>query len=236
MSFQTEVKKAWFQKKSTWIITAVVFCLLWAGVGIYAYLCLDKIPDVGGGLTIESYPDARIYVGDKLAGTGHVTFTWAELFGDMQQYMPLAVEMPEANASVTADLVSGAGAKVLNSDELGLGLSNSDLLRLSGHKNLIRRADGVLDAVIAFDFFWKPVNEPPRRFMLVVRIRNGTILCFETRGSVSSYSSEAGFVKVFGQSPIKIKEDWKFSACPPPDEFAEEIKMKGLWEPGNGSK
>src|SRR5216683_1179525 len=83
MSYHAEAyedyDRPWFLKKSLWIIAAVILCLLAAGVGIFTYVGLNKIPDVGGGLTIEADPDTRIYIADKLVATTNVTFTWEEL-------------------------------------------------------------------------------------------------------------------------------------------------------------
>src|SRR5437899_10644506 len=81
-----------FRKKSLWIIAAGMLCLVAAGVGISAYVGLRKIPEIGGGVTIEADPDTKIYLGDKLVGTSQVSYTWEELFGD-EMHKPSAVAL-----------------------------------------------------------------------------------------------------------------------------------------------
>src|ERR1700687_261894 len=87
-----DVVQPWFLRKTTWIIAAVVFFLLAAGVGILTYVNWRKIPEIGGGLTLEADPNTSIYIGDKLVGTARVTFTWEELFGD-DKLKPIALEL-----------------------------------------------------------------------------------------------------------------------------------------------
>src|SRR5207245_3685228 len=111
--------------------------------------------------------------GEKLVGTSKATFTWGELLGD-KNHQPLAVEMPEPTNEL-AEFISGSGAQLLFSNEFTWP-SNSPGLSLSGQKNIYRRANGLIDGVIVFAFVWMPVNEPPRQFILVVRIRKGAIL------------------------------------------------------------
>jgi hypothetical protein len=236
MSYQADefddFKKPWYQKKSLWIIAAIVFCFLAAGVVIFTYVGMSRIPDIGGGLTIEADPDAKIYIGDKLAGTTSVTFTWPELFGD-EKHPALAVELHDPNGTVTPDLVSGPGAKILDSQ--GTGRTGMLIIRVSGDKYMMRRADGALDEVFGYMFDWMPPDQRPRLFFLPIRIRkregNSTV-CFNSTGTGTSASSNPSFIKAFGRSPTEVQESLKFSAGPPPRQFAEEIKTKGLWEPG----
>jgi hypothetical protein len=236
MSYHAETyedyDRPWFQKKSLWSIAAVILCLLAAGIGIFTYVGLSKIPDIGGGLTIEADPGTRIYIGDKLVGTTNVTFTWTELFGD-DKHQALAFELPDLNAKVTPDLISGAGAKVLDSQ--GTGRNDSLVIKVAGDKYMMRRADCTLDEVFAYVIDWAPPDQPPRRFLLPIRVRKGkgnSTDYFNPIGSGSSASSGPGFVKAFGRSPIEVQENLRFSAGTPPPQFAEEIKTKGLWEPG----
>jgi hypothetical protein len=227
-----DLDKPWFLKKNPWIIAAVVFCLLAAGVGIFTYVGLSKIPDVGGGLTIEADPGTRIYIGDKQVGTTNLTFTWAELFGD-ERHKPVAIELPDPGAKVTPELLSGGGAKALDSQ--GLGRSSMTAVTVSGDKYTIQRTDGALDEVFTHVIDWAPPNQAPRRFLVPVRVRKGTgastAYFYEIGSGYSGSGDGPGFVKAFGKSPTEIKIHWKFSAGTPPAQFAEEIKTKGLWEP-----
>jgi hypothetical protein len=232
-----DVAQPWFLRKTTWIIAAIVFGLLVLGLGVFTYVGMKRIPDIGGGITIEADPDTRIYMGDKLVGTTQVSFSWEELFGDTQ-HQPMAVELPFPAGAVTPELVSGPGAVVLESQALGGGGTGINALTMmaSGDRYLVRRADGSLDQVMAIIIDWTPPNEPPRHYLLPVRVRKGTgdaTVYYNPSGSGSSASGGPPFIKAFGRSPIEIKKSCRFSAGTPPGQFAEEIKTKGLWEPGN---
>jgi hypothetical protein len=225
-----------FQKKSLWIIAAGILCVLAAGVGILAYAGTRRIPEIGGGLTIEADPDTKIYLGDKQVGTSQVSYTWEELFGD-EEHESIATELPSPASSVTAEMVSGPGATILNSEGRGGGGSGPSGINVntSGFWYLIRRADGQLDQVVPIIIDWTPANEPPRRYLLPIRFRKGfgaSTVFFNLSFSGTSSSGGPGFIKAFGRSPSEIKKTWRFSVATPPDKFAEEIKSKGLWEPG----
>jgi hypothetical protein len=220
--------KPWFQEKSLWIIAAGVICLLVALVGIFSYVRMSQIPDIGGDLTLGADPEARIYIGDKLVGTGNATFTWAELFGD-GKHPPLAIEMPAPGSAVTPEVLSGPGATFLLSEASSSG--GVAEARYSSEKHWIRRSDGSLDHV--FVFIIDCYLDRPRRYVVPVRIRKGnpSVTYFFEGGSSMSVSSGPGFIKAFGRSPAEIKIGRGFMPVPPPGQFAEEIKTKGLWEP-----
>jgi hypothetical protein len=225
----------WFQNKRLWIIGGCFLCLLATSVGIFTYVGLSRIPDVGGGLTIEADPDTRIYIGEQLVGTAHASFTWEELFGD-ERHKPIALELTDSGAKVTPEVFSGPGAKGLNSQTLGGG-SSMTTLAISGDKYMIRRANGALDEVFAYVIDWAPPNQAPRRFLIPIRVRKGAGASASSFNEIASGSSGSGvgpgFVRAFGKSPIEIEIHRKFSAGSPPAQFAEEIKTKGLWEPGS---
>src|SRR5713226_597374 len=143
-----KLEKPWLQRKRTWIIGAIIFLLLGAGLVVLILLGTSPIPDVGGGLIIEADPDTRIYVGDKLVGTTSVTFSWGELFGD-ERHSPIAVELSDPDQAITAEMLSGPGAiKVFEPSGMGIaGTPNVQITQQSAH--LVRRADGTLDPVFA---------------------------------------------------------------------------------------
>jgi hypothetical protein len=232
-----DVVQPWFLRKKTWIIAAVVFGFLAIGFFIFTYIGLKKVPDVGGGVTIEADPDTKIYVGENWVGTTQVSFTWDELFGDKRQNA-MAEELSNSTNSVTPEQVSGPGAVVLDSQPLSGGGTGAGglMVTVSGFRYLIRRSDGDLDQVAGIVIDWAPANERSRRFLLPVRLRKGekdSTVFFNQSGSSSSASGGGpGFVKIFGQSPTVVNKTFRFSANPPPFQLAEEIKKKGLWEPG----
>jgi hypothetical protein len=238
-----DVVQPWFLRKSAWIIAAIVFCLLAVGVvgvvgvGIFTFVGLRKVPEIGGGLKIEADPNTRIYFGDRLVvgetqPSAVVYSLWPELFGD-EKHTPWAVQLPDADTKVTPEMVSGPGTKLLVSQ--GIGGGGSQIAKVSGDEYWIRRADGSLDHVFAIVIDWAPPDQLPRRFLLPVRVRKGkgaSTVYFNASGSGSSTSGPS-FVRSYGQAPIEVKMFRKFTAGSPPGQFAEEIKTKGLWEPGS---
>jgi hypothetical protein len=200
-----DVAQPWFLKKTTWFIAAVVFCLLVLGFGIFTYIGMKKVPEIGGGLTIEADPDTRIYVGDNQVGTTKVTFTWEELFGD-KWHNAIAVELATPTTAVTLEQLSGPGAVQLEAQGLGGGSMGLRGLTVggSGFRYLIRRASGELDQVMGVIIDWAPANERSRRYLLPVRLRKGegaSTVYFNHSGSGSSSGGGSGkrIVKAFGQ-------------------------------------
>jgi hypothetical protein len=233
--FEHSEQPAWYQKKTPWIIAGVFLCLLAAGIGVLTYEGATRIPEVGGGVTIEADPDTKIYLGDKQVGTTQVSFTWEELFGD-EKHNAIAIELLSPASAVTAEMVSGPGATILESQSgPGGSMGLNTIMRKSGFRYLIRRADEQLDQVEAIIIDWTAVNETPRRYLLPLRLRKGkgaSTVFFNLSGTGSSSSGRApSFMKAFGRPPEELKESWRFSAGSPPAKFAEEIKSKGLWEP-----
>lgn len=235
MSVPTEehqdADKRWFQTTSIWIIGAIIFFLLVAGLVLFTVVGFGRTPDVGGGLTIEADPGTRIYIGEKLVGTSQVSFSWGELFGDDRQE-GLAEKLPDPIAALRPELVIEPGSKILNTGGVGaVGTSN---VSFSGNGYLIRRSDGALDQVFAVLLDWSPPNQPSGRYLLPVRLRKGTgaSTAYFTSGSTgTSASSSPEYVRLFGKSPNTSTTISKFTAKGPPPEFAEEIKARGLWEP-----
>ncbi len=235
-----DVPKPWFMKKTVWIIGAVVFLILAAGTISFIIVGMRKVPEIGGGITIEADPDTRIYIGNKFVGTTQVSFTWEELFGD-EKHEPMAVYLAWPPAQVTPEMVAEKGVTVLESQTLGGGGSGVSGLMVtsSGYSYLLRRADGSLDQVTAIVIDWA-AKQPPHRYVLPVRLRKGqgeSTVFFNNLGSGSSSSRSSspggpGATKLFGQSPIEIKKSYRFSAGTPQAKYAEEIKSKDIWEPG----
>jgi hypothetical protein len=226
-----EIEEAWFQKNSPWITVAVVVCLFAASFGVFTYLNLGfrQVHDIGGELTIEADLDTRIYLGDLLEESTQVSFTWNELFGD-EKYKAKEVELPYP-AGATPELMSGSGAKFLFSRQLGERIvtdsNQSDhvitVLNVSGNEYFVRRANSTLDHVIAVIIDWTPPDHPRRRFLLPIRVRKG-------QGGSTTYFFSAGFGGSSGSDHASLH--LRFTAWGPPEEFANEIKTKGLWEPG----
>jgi hypothetical protein len=47
-----------------------------------------------------------------------------------------------------------------------------------------------------------------------------------------TFTYRAAFLKLFGQSPREVSVFITFNPAKSPDQFAQEIKEKGLWERG----
>jgi hypothetical protein len=216
-------------KKSDWVMVALLISLLVIGAAIFIGAGLRRIPDIDGSMTFEADPDTRIYVGDKLVGTGKVIVSWRQLLGD-ETHDPLIIEL-RYPISVNAELISGPGARILESRNHSYGQSPD--LRDSEDSYLLRRADGSLDHVLArLIEFTSPSD--PHAYLILVRARKGatgSTISFERNGGGTSQSSAPGMVKIFGKSPTQIEEIWRFSPYDPPEKLANEIKTKGFWEP-----
>ncbi len=207
-------RSAWFQKKSSWIIAGVFLCLLAAGIGVLTYQGANKISDIGGSMTFEGDPDTRIYIGDKLVGTGKVTVTWAELLGD-EKSDPLVIQLASPVGKIAPELLSGSGAKILESRSRSNG--HSPTHKYSEHSYLLRRADNSLDHVLTYLIEFTSGNEGS--YLILVRARKGaagSTTSFERHGGKSSIFSSPGFVRAFGKSPVKIEQAWPFTLYNPP--------------------
>jgi hypothetical protein len=227
-----DVYQPWLLRKSTWFIAAIVICLLILVLSNITYGRVSKFGDVGGSLTIKADPDAKIYVGDKQVGTGQVTYSWVQLFGD-ENNEPVAIEQHQLKADVTPEILSGPGAEALEVDSLNVANANYSFMRISDNQHLIRRADRSLDQIIVLVFDWKPVNQSLRRFILPVRIRKDSFF-YSNGGGMSSYSGNSVLQRgVFGWPKVNVSVDCMLYSDSPPARFAEEIKTKGLWEPGH---
>jgi hypothetical protein len=230
---QPDVKKRWFRTKTTWILTALL--LLITGV-VITVVSSSPVPEVGGGLLIESDPDTRIYVGDKLVGTTSVLFTWGELFGD-QRHSAIAVELSDPDQTITAEMLSGPGATLI-SQPSGKGVAGTANVQVTQRSPyLIRRADGMLDPVFALILDWFPPNQTSGRFLLPIRLRRGptpSLTYFDSGATAITGVPPPRFMRILGRSPNETKTKCSFTAKSPPEQFFEEIKTKGLWEPETG--
>jgi hypothetical protein len=225
-----EVEKPWFRKKKLWIIAAMALLVL--GAVLIINSGWSPIPDVGGGLIIEADPDTRIYVGDKPVGTTSVTFSWGELFGD-EKHSPIAVELSDPGQGVTAEMLSGPGATKL-SEPSGMGIAGTANVQITQQSpHLTRRADGTLDSVFALLLIWSPPDGP--HYLLPIRLRKGpgpSTIFFDSTSMSTTGVPPPRIMRILGRSPNETKTKCSFTAKSPPSEFAEEIRIKGLWEPG----
>jgi hypothetical protein len=222
--------KRWFQKKRFWLIAAVVL-LLGTGVLGFYYAWLNRTPEAGGSLTLREAGDTRFYVNDKLIGKGQVSFSLLQLFGD-KNHQPLAIELTDEPSTGLVELVSGPGAQALHKVSIG-GIGGA-FVNISGDCILARRADASLDQVFAFIFDWSPPNEPAQRFLLPVRLRMGGMpseILFSQAGQGITARRNPAYLRVLGRSAEENILTIDFTPASPPNELADEIKTKGLWEP-----
>jgi hypothetical protein len=194
-------------KANAWAAAALFigFLLTWAGISISARM--GNIPGIAGSMTFDADPETRIYIGDKLIGTGKVTVSWEELLGNERQD-PLAIELPGLVNTVNAEWISGPGARILDSKNLSRGYSPSE--REPEDSYLLRRADGSLDHVMAYLLEFRS-SDKPRSYLILVRPRKGaagSTISFERWGGHTSSSADPGIVKLFGRSPMQIEESW----------------------------
>jgi hypothetical protein len=221
------------QGKTPWIVGAIIIMLLVTWLIIKTNDRLSQIPDIGGSITIEADPETRIYIGDQLAGTGRAKFTCAELFGD-EKNLPLAIELPSPARNISPELVSGPGAKLLKKNFImgAYSTGSSDW----ADSYLMRRSDGTLDHVLIIGREFKRSDERLWVYLILLRLRKGakpSTTYFTHNSAQSSMDSKPSFIKLFGRSPTVMDEIWRFSEQGRPGKFDDEIKTKGLWEPGN---
>jgi hypothetical protein len=223
-------KKRWFHKKRLWLLVAIVL-FLGVGMAVFNYdAWLNLLGDGGGTIDIKAVPGTRIYIGDKLVGHDAVSFTYYELFRNKTR-KPLPIEVTNSEVIELAEFL-GPGAEILNSESMG-GVGSA-LLATSGKDLFTRRSDGSLDQVFVFILDWTPPNEPARRFLLPVRLRQG-----EGRSSSFFTQAETGvtatrnpaYLRALGRPDQSSKTTFDFVVSPPPPKFAKEIQTDGLWEP-----
>jgi len=219
------------RKEKFWRIVAAVLLLGFA-VAVSYYVWLSRTPEVGGRLNLKGTTDTKFFANDQLIGHSQVSFDLRELFGG-RYHKPLAIELADFPTTAIAELVSGPGAQVLHSESIGgIGGASVDI---SGERILARRADGSLDQVFAFVFDWRPPNEPARRFLLPVRPRLVTVPSKNLfgQGGMSCTGTRNPFSKrILGHPAQESILTIDLAPVAAPNEFAEEIETKGLWEPG----
>jgi len=219
-------------KVNAWAVAALLAGFLVTWVVISSKDRMKSVPDITGSMTFDAEPDTRIYIGNKLVGTGKTSVFWEELLGDERQD-PLAIELAGPIKSVNAEWMSGPGAKILDFQDRG-GSSSPDSSE-SQDSYLLRRADGLMDHVIAYQLQLRWADKP-RCYLILVRARKGaagSTISFQRSGSQTLSSGVPGIVKIFGKSPSKVEDFWHFSPYKPPDKYAKEVSDKGFWEPGS---
>jgi hypothetical protein len=218
-------------KKSLLIGGGVVLFLLFITWFIGTFFAVRSVPALGGGISISAAPGVKIYVGDKLMPNGNIWLNWAELLGD-DGHERLAVDVGQDSNPLTAEALAGPGAQVLERTVQGGGRANVTLI--TAFQYLLRQADGMLDQVFVLQIDRSQPRDPSRRFLVLIRPREGkgdssaNLSAATTRISAIS---RAPLLKVLGLSATELNLHIAFSRATPPDEFAQEIKTKGLWEP-----
>jgi len=209
-------------------VAIVVLVIL--GVAAFCYAWVTRTPEVGGTFTLKATGDTRFYVYAIKMGDGQVSFSLRQLFGDVFRD-PIAVEFKDGLPEL-AEVVCGKGAQTLHSESIG-GLGGAGV-NFTGESILARRGDGSLDQVFVFIFDWTPPNEPARRFLLPVRLRQGagpSKTWFAQTGSSCIGTGNPTYLRILGHPAKESTMIFDFSPGSPPNKFAEEIQTKGLWEP-----
>ncbi len=128
--------------------------------------------------------------------------------------------------AVAAGLLWFAFDRKLPNNRFGLG---GGLKLGAPESRLLRRADGTLDLFFFLDGSVETPNDRKQRFLLVIRPRFGERgKSAYVHGGGHGGGSSSGFL---GIVPGQMRQFWDFTPGEPPEEFAEEIKQKGLWEP-----
>ncbi len=221
-------------RRARWIVVILLFIAV-SVVILWIVFIQGSIPKnrfgVAGGLKLEGPAGMRLYVGDKLVGTGTIELSWDELWGGDQPGLAMMLE-PGAGP-VTPEMLAGPGAVQLQVQPSGAtsGANQHVALDAAKETRLLRRADGTLDLVFVLAGKVTTSHHNPQRFRIVIRPRTGPL---GKSGYVDSGghggSSRGAFMWII---PGATNQWWGFQPGEPPKEFAEEIKQKGLWEPQN---
>lgn len=186
---------------------------------------------LGGVLKLEAPAGMRLYVGDKLVGTGTTELSWDDIFGVEGQPGLAVMLQPNAGAAaeklvepnmVILDIKRSGDTKVANNEGISLSAANE--------RWLVQRADGQIDLVFVLIGSVSATHQQERHFILFIRPRFGP----EGHSAYIEPGSHGGTSRgkvLFGVIPGKLDQHWQFMPAEPPSEFAEAIKQKGLWEP-----
>lgn len=228
-------QRRWMGKKGLLLLCGAIGVLLIIAWIILTLSALRRVPALAGRVSIKGNPEVRIYVGDKLFTNGNVSLSWDELFGDNAPER-MSVEVGPESDKGTVETVAGPGAHLLQQTTAGGGSTN--IVDFNMLQYLLRRPDGKLDQLLVLLLDLQPANDLPRRFVVPIRARsrkNGSAVFLGGNCSVT-VTSRAPFLKLFGQSPSELSVFLTINPAKPPDQFAQEIEEKGLWEPsGNPS-
>ncbi len=246
-----EVEQRPFRKRRVLAVDVVVALLLGAGCFWFLVSLVQRakgIPDVDGSVLIQAEPGMRVFVGDRLMGTGEVRLKWPELLSEEAGVSP-ATELPLTADLLTPETLGEPGSSgIINpfcsSKTVKVPLGGGDL-SASSEEWLLRRPDGMLDQVYAIVLDWNPPFEEHRRLLVPVRVRRPAAeppaFIFGLGGGIG-YSSHGGFLsKLFGKAPTEWTMSLDFHAGNLPRGLVEDYKRKGIlehykgkgiWEPG----
>jgi hypothetical protein len=221
------------RKKSVLAGIGLLFILLVLVWSWLLYRGMKDVPDVGGSLEIQVEPGMRVFLGDRLMGSGGFRLGLADLLKGGEGSP--AVELPLTGGPLDAEFLSGPGARSLKTNSLGKGSTGN--LAVENDERFLRRADGTLDQVFAIVLDLNPPGQNRRRLFLPLRVRapDGQPPVYITTGG-SGFSSTNGpaFVKFFGKSPQEWTVVLQFRTGVPPQEFGDDYKNGKLWEPMKG--
>jgi hypothetical protein len=169
-------------KANAWAVAALLagFLVTWAVISSKDRM--NSVPDITGSMTFDAEPDTRIYIGERLVGMGKTSVSWEELLGSERQD-PLAIELAGHVKSVNAEWMSGLGSKIVDSQDRGGSFSPDS--SESQDSYLLRRADGLMDHVIAYQLELRWAGKR-RCYLIVVRARKGAA------GSTISFQRSGG--------------------------------------------
>ena len=221
-----EGARAWWARKRVVLGAILMVAALVVVVLVFLPRPQNRL-GLGGSLKIDTDPGVDVYIGNKHVGTGPVELTWDELLGT-PEHRPLAtliyhdapVPSGESVGAITAEGLGGEGSQIIWTNNVHSASARS--LTMASKHVLLRRPQGDLDLITVIDLALTTPTDSGR-FLVPIRLRSANdsdeFVCGQPRGW--TFHPDIKWITGLVHT----------SLTPPPDEFAEEIKEKGLWKP-----
>jgi hypothetical protein len=197
-----------------------------------------KSPEISGSLVIQCGSADRIFIGNRLAGTGSVSISWSELLNSGTSAGIISLDGDAV--APTVELLADPGAEELRFATSG-GCRVRDVA-VTVDEWSVRRKDGALDQVFAIviDLF-RSDPAKHRHLLLPLRMRaeaSKPASFFLSSGNathsitnVSRFPFVNGILRKRQQAASNLI--FRFQAGSRPAESAKECIDKGVWEPEN---
>jgi hypothetical protein len=218
--------------KIWWLLGLGLFVMALAGAWLsFVIYAMGRVPQFNGEVTFTAGPGDRLFLGNELIGTTEVKL-------GLDNTLVMGLKLPSRPDATELGRLVADGKEIVNRSSFGgTGGNWGDT---KGEFFLLRGQDGMLDQVCGMTYELHLPERPPAYYLLLLRVRgqsNQASTFFSSAGHGSTSTSGSVFAKALGQSPSRWETHWRFAPTNPPEQYKEEIRAKGLWEPaGNGKR